>query len=344
MTHPIARHKILSCYQEIRALQRGDMPAPRTVELFVTSACNHNCTGCHTRGLRRARAAHLNIVRAEALLDEWRAMGVEGLEISGIGEPLLYPHLERLLQSAHARGFRAGLLTNGSRLHTADPEVLLRTTRFIRIAFDAADPKTYRAVHGADDLARVEQNVAALLETRGRVGAKTTIGLKALLSKRNKHEIAAMARRARALGVDYVQFKPLRQCRASLCAEECAAAQRDIDAVRREMASRNSGFRVLGGAGREVLSRGCFLSPLHPVVDPHATLFVCPYYTHHAGAHRIGSLRNKPFAALWGSDAHRRCIQATDPAICNTFDCPLIPYNNYAAAAILDDSMHLSIV
>lgn len=344
MTHPIARHKILSCYQEIRTLQRGGMPAPRTVELFVTTACNHRCEGCHTRALRGGRAAHLNIERAETLLEEWRALGVEGLEISGVGEPLLYPHLGRLLERARALGFQAGLLTNGSLLHTADMDLLVRATRFIRIAFDAAAPATYRAMRGADDLARVEQNVAALLEARRRAHASGTIGLKALLSKRNRGEIPDIARRARELGADYVQFKPLRQSGASLSPAECAAAQRAVDAARADMARRNGGFRILGGADRETLAQPCFLSPLHPVVDPRATLYVCPYYTHHPASHRIGSLKNKSFAELWGSPAHRRRIAAIDPAHCNKFDCPLIPYNNFAAQAILADGMHLSIV
>ena len=48
MAHPIDSTKILSCYREIQQLERGRMPAPRTVELFVTTACNHNCIGCHT--------------------------------------------------------------------------------------------------------------------------------------------------------------------------------------------------------------------------------------------------------------------------------------------------------
>lgn len=344
MTHPIARHKILSCYHEIRGLQRGDMPAPRTVELFVTSACNHNCIGCHTRELRNGRAAHLDIARAEALLAEWSALGVEGLEISGIGEPLLYPHLERLLASAHALGFRSGLLTNGSLLHTADAAALVRAARFIRVAFDAANPAVYNEVHGANHLARVEDNVAALVEARRREGADTAIGLKTLVSKRNSGEIPAIARRARELGVDYVQFKPLRRSRESLTAPGCRAAQSLIDQTRDAAAKSNSGFRVLGGMEREQLTEPCFLNPLHPVLDPHAALFVCPYYTHHPRSHRIGSLKNKPFAALWGSPAHRRAIRNIDPAICNAFDCPLIPYNNFARTAILDDSMHLSIV
>ena len=342
MTHPIARTKILSCYHEVKALARGDMPAPRTVELFVTTRCNHNCAGCHTKELRRGRARHLDPARAADLLAEWRALGVQGLEISGVGEPLLYPHLEALLQHAMYLGFSVGLITNGSMLHTADTGLLVRAARFIRVAFDAADRDTYHRIHGADDLDTVVRNVQDLLCARGREKSAATIGLKALVSRHNADRIAHIATRAADLGADYIQFKALRNSSASLALKQCETAHREILKLKNKLESKT--FKVLGGLGREKLAQPCYLSPLHPVVDPAAALFVCPYYSHHPKSHRIGSLKSKSFASLWGSPAHFRKIKNIDPRICNRFDCPLIPYNNFAARAILDDDMHLSIV
>lgn len=343
LTHPVAKTKILSCLQEVRALADGGMPAPRTVELFVTTACNHACTGCHTRALRGPVPAHLDIARARGLITEWAALGVRGLEISGIGEPLLYPHIEDLLDTAAAHGLSAGLLTNGSMLHTVDNRQLLRATRFIRIALDAATPETYRTVHGADDFTRVCGNAEKLIATRRKTRAKTTIGLKALISQRNLGEIPGIAASAHALGADYVQFKALRNHKAALTKKQIPEAGARIQKSKEKYGGEIN-FRVLGGVERERLAQPCCLSPLHPVLDPAAALYVCPYYTHHPATHRIGSLKTKHFADLWGAPAHRRGIKNIDPAICNKFDCPLIPFNNFAKAAILDDAMHLDFI
>lgn len=326
----------------MRAIAGGGIPAPRTVELFVTTACNHACTGCHTRALRGPVPAHLDIARARGLIAEWAALGVRGLEISGIGEPLLYPHIEELLDCAAANGLAAGLLTNGSLLHTVDNERLLRAARFIRIALDAAAPETYRAVHGADDFARVCANAEKLIATRRKIHAETTIGLKALISQRSLGEISGITARARTLGADYVQFKALRSHKAALTKNQIAEAAAAIQKSKETYSGEK--FRVLGGVDRERLAQPCFLSPLHPVLDPAAALFVCPYYTHHPATHRIGSLKTKPFAALWGTPAHRRAIKNIDPEICNKFDCPLIPFNNFAKTAVLEDAMHLDFI
>jgi MoaA/NifB/PqqE/SkfB family radical SAM enzyme len=345
MPHPVHPAKILACEREVKEIIAGGIPAPRTVEIFVTTACNHSCAGCHTAGLRGEKPIHIPVGRTAELLEEWRGMGVRGLEISGVGEPLLHPRLGEILSAAAGLGFSSGLLTNGVFLDAIDNKLLLRTTRFIRVSYDSCDAAAYKKIHGADDLARVEKNVRALLAERRRTGSETTIGMKTLLSNLNKGQVGRIAARAAALGVDYIQFKALRNRKgASFQHDKCWEAQAEIN----KLTAKNSGEKrpaaVFGSTIKELLDQPCFLSPLHPVVDPELNLFVCPFYTHHPRSHRIGSLKKSSFSKLWGSPAHRRSIASIDVSACNLFDCPLIPLNNFARAAIAEDAMHLDFI
>ena len=341
MRNPVHATKILSCADEVKAIYRGEFPSPRTVELFVTSDCNHRCVGCHTKALRGGDVKNLDPDLAAGLLEEWSAIGVRGLEISGVGEPLLYPYINEIIGKARSLGLSVGLLTNGSRLHEADVELLLRACRFIRVSYDSCDAGLYRKLHGADDLERVEKNIAEMVSLKKRLGLRATIGMKTLLSALNDNQIADIAARANLLGADYIQFKALRNSRAMLTRAQSAAADRKINEIRGALAKR---IGVLGGARKERLSQPCRLSPLHPVVDPEGNLYVCPYYTHHPPGHKIGSLKNRSFSQLWGGASHRRAISGIQTSICNIFDCPLIPLNNFASAAIGLDEMHLDFI
>lgn len=343
MQNPVSPAKILCCGDSALELSRGKFCAPRTVELFVTTDCNHSCAGCHTAAQRNGAPEHLDISIALRLLGEWREIGVRGLEISGVGEPLLYPHIEELLYRAAKLGFSSGILTNGSLLHTIDMELLLRSTRFIRVSYDSSDPDAYKKIHSADCLEKVEKNTAQLVKLRKRSRLKTTLGMKTLLSRHNISQMERTAARAAEIGVDYIQFKALRNSKASLSPAALKKASAALVELQERYAKQPQ-FAVIGGLQKELLDQPCFLSPLHPVVAPDASLYVCPYYTHHSPSHKIGSLRTKSFSSLWGSAAHKRSVAAIKSEVCDLFDCPLIPFNNFARPAIVDDEMHLDFI
>jgi len=341
MRNPVHATKILSCTSEVKELLAGRITAPRTAELLVTTDCNHRCVGCRTRTLRGGAVRHLDPDRTVELIAEFREMGVRALEISGMSEPLLYPYLTDIVSAAMKHGLAVGLMTNGARLHEVDAALLLRASRFIRVSYDSCDRGMYRKLCGADDLDTVERNIAGLVALKKRTGARTTIGMKSLLSVQNDVQIADIAERARQLGADYIQFKALRNSRTALTRVQSEAADRQINEVRGKLAKR---IAVLGGTRKERLFQPCRLSPLHPVIDPDLNLFVCPYYTHHAPSHKIGSLKHKAFRDIWGTADHKRAVENIDMRICNIFDCPLIPFNNFAATSIALDEMHLDFI
>lgn len=86
---------------------------PRPVMFLVspTNCCQLNCPFClyggRDKGLELPFADLLRFVEASD------AIGVKTWELTGGGEPLLYPQISELLSELHERDFAVGLMTNG---------------------------------------------------------------------------------------------------------------------------------------------------------------------------------------------------------------------------------------
>jgi pyruvate-formate lyase-activating enzyme len=91
-------------------LRSGFLP-DRIVHLHPTRRCNLACLHCYSESTPRERGA-LDLRRIEGALPVLKAEGYESISLSG-GDPLMYPHLLALVDSAHAHGFKVSLITNG---------------------------------------------------------------------------------------------------------------------------------------------------------------------------------------------------------------------------------------
>ena len=92
------------------------VPLPPVVQIEPTSRCNLRCLGCAHR-YRTGNLADIPFERVKALLDELRGHTAE-IIFSGIGEPLLNPHLVELLAYAkRSPGFHTTIASNFMLMH-----------------------------------------------------------------------------------------------------------------------------------------------------------------------------------------------------------------------------------
>jgi MoaA/NifB/PqqE/SkfB family radical SAM enzyme len=120
----------------VGTVRRAGFLPIRTVHLHATLRCNLACLHCYSSSSPAEREA-LDlpaIVRALAAL---RAEGYEALALSG-GEPLLYPRLAELVESAAHLGYRISLVTNGTRVPACPERVLARLDR-VAVSFDGLE-------------------------------------------------------------------------------------------------------------------------------------------------------------------------------------------------------------
>ena len=135
-------YKLLYNPDRVKTLLEGNIPKPITVEISPTSYCNHACTYCAFDSARNT--AQLEPAVFKKLIRQLSKMGVKSINISGTGEPLIYPNLIQFIKYAKIEErISVGLITNGSLLHKADDE-LAELCSYIRISLDACTAETHK--------------------------------------------------------------------------------------------------------------------------------------------------------------------------------------------------------
>jgi radical SAM protein with 4Fe4S-binding SPASM domain len=347
---PIGSMKILSCYREVQRILQGNMPVPRTLEFFLSNDCNHFCPGCHSRELHKGDVRFLNFDRMKQAVYDASKLGVAGIEISGGGEPLMYPEIDSAIGLMRSRGLKVGMFSNGTLIDEELALFLVDNLLFLRLAFDAGTRETYKKRHGVDDferlLAAIEMLVKAKRDSGGRgdddsPGSGATIGAKYLVSSQNYSELSQAAALAREIGLDYLQYKPLRNSKFSLKGEDLRNAR---DEAQRADELSGNGFEVFGSLRKTRVIGQCFLNPLHPLIDATGSVYLCAFYQHRKETHCIGNINDKSFPEIWYSERHVEAFRNTDPKQCAIFDCPFHDAAILAKEWIVDNRKHLEFI
>lgn len=350
---PIGAMKILSCYREIQDILEGQMPVPRTMEFFLSNVCNHACAGCHSRYMHKNEVQFLDFDKMKEVVTDFAELGVEGVEISGGGEPLMYPQIVSAIAFMRSKGLKVGMFSNGTLLNPELAEFLLENLLFLRIAFDAGTRGTYKKIHGRDDFEKLLDNLRAIVELRSQkpapridaAGKKkqglATLGAKYLVSTRNFSELAAAAELARETGLDYLQFKALRDSKFTLQGEDLKRAKAEAEKAR-ELTTAE--FQVFGSLKKTRPSGRCFLNPIHPVIDAAGDMYLCAFFHHRKDTHRIGNVYKKSFPEIWYSERHFKAFRSTKPKECAVFDCPFHEAAVLAKAWIVENQKHLEFI
>jgi MoaA/NifB/PqqE/SkfB family radical SAM enzyme len=322
--------RILSHYPQLRAIERGEIPFPRTAILYPVYGCNLDCVGCEYAADNSDGLTFFPERRLISLLHELADVGVEGVELCGGGEPTLHPGFAAAVEEGGRRGLRFGLLTNGTAFTERLLERVARHLSYVRVTFDAADEAVYSVVRpskGKSPWPNVLEGFSALLRAR-RDGSPREVSVKFLVNRHNRHQIAEAADLALRLGADGIQFKALRHDPAALTPEETIDAERAIVDARACLAP----FPVTGTVQKTTMHRSCKLTPLQVTIDAYGDVFLCCYYTLRRERHTIGSILEQPFRQLWGSRRHREAIAGITPKECSVFDCRFVRYHDVLEA------------
>jgi radical SAM protein with 4Fe4S-binding SPASM domain len=184
---------------------------PREVQLEVTGACNLACRMCLVRYRpklgKREGAMCFHVFKS--IVDDLPEL--ERLTLQGLGEPLLAPDFDEMVEYACARGVRVGFNTNGTFLTRERAERFVRAgVDWLHISLDGATRETYEGIRDGSDFEKVRGNIAGLVEVRRELGAdRPTIQLVFVAMRRNLHELSALVRLAADLGVESVWVQNL---------------------------------------------------------------------------------------------------------------------------------------
>lgn len=196
--------KIFNYPERLADFKKGIPCKPITVAIHATNQCNCKCRYCNYQWLRDD--ATLDHQQWTTILRKLKAEGVQGINITGGGEPLLNPYLKKAIELAKRLGFHLGLITNGICLNQYHGHI--EYFDWIRVSVDADNQKDYKAIRGVDEFDRVIHNLEQVIELKRELFLDTTIGVHVVAIPENIDSLTQMAYFYKNMGVDYFQFRP----------------------------------------------------------------------------------------------------------------------------------------
>lgn len=181
----------------------GRIPAPTVVSIESTRFCNLRCPMCEFVDLGTvATGPHMPLADFTKIVHGLPA-GVERVQLTVTGEPLLTRDLDKMIDVVAARGLRLDVLTNGMLLAGKVVEQLLPVLGRLQISFDGATKATFEKIRVRSDFERVCRNVRAfVLRMRELpVAQHPQVGLECTLMRDNIEELPDLVDLAVELGV-----------------------------------------------------------------------------------------------------------------------------------------------
>jgi MoaA/NifB/PqqE/SkfB family radical SAM enzyme len=280
--------------------------------------------------------------RALSLLEEMKAAGVQAVQFTGGGEPLLAPGHKRIFEHALELGFKCSLVSNGVAL---TPEVIHLLPRFswVRISVDAGTSETYsktRTTHPSN-FAKVLNNLSSIAMAIRRAESECVLGMGFVVMPHNWQELELGTLVARAADCQNIRLS------AMFGPDDEKPYLEIYDDIKREIdkakTHETDNFKVydLFGDRIEDLRLG---NPDYPVcakmhycsyVGADMQLYICCVYSYNQRgklAGDLGNLKERRFDEFWASEERRQFMESFDPRGCER--CQFNP-SNRAVNALL---------
>jgi len=149
--------KLFKHLDSLQALQNGQS-SPVMLHISPTNLCNMKCSHCCFFGRNRTQNLSLDII--QAAVDSFSKYGLKSLELTGGGEPTLYPEMGALMEWLKETGWPVGMNTNALSIHNVPT---WDAFRWVRVSLNILNVES-----DADDFLR---NVRFIQDTGTRVTA-----------------------------------------------------------------------------------------------------------------------------------------------------------------------------
>ncbi|MFH1456815.1 MAG: radical SAM protein [Patescibacteria group bacterium] len=325
-TNKLIHHKsrVKQILQYNDSLKVNLMPFPITVEFDLVKSCNQGCRWCNFKSWSK-RQEFFPIEQIDNLFVDLKKIGVKAIEIVGGGEPLLHPHINKIISKAHHYGFDLGLITNGTLL----PKIFsnIDNFTFIRISLDAATAPTYvdthyyykKSVNKEKDFDRVLKNIDSLSKQI----SNNKIGVAFLITPWNYNEIEQTATKVKALGAGYIVYRPASGI--NIKKNDLQKYWRDVNKLLRKAKQyENQKFKVYSSAKSRWLfaqkkkqTNGyCLGSLVYAVVEADGNIPFCNLFRGRK-KYSLGNIVNgNSFSKIWRSKKHQNMFKQIDVKYC----------------------------
>lgn len=321
--------------EQAHQLDLADLHHPDILTFSITGACNLACCHCWVKAGETTSLTHVPAEILLRLVEEFAAIGGNGIRITG-GEPLCNPGWLNILQRSCTLGFTTVILQTNAMLIKDEHLTPLHELDFpgltIQISLDGVTPRTHDIVRGEGAFSGVMHGIEMLVNE----GLGKRISLFFTEMRHNLHEIPELLDLAERMGIGSVSTGAMVLCgrasETSLIApprveQYIALLERyDQDARFRALYARIGTVAALEWRKGESIRQECCTFVKNPYLTPSGRLYPCLMC--HADEYSITGVFEKGLAAafiegapLWSS-LHRisRC-RADEIPECQ--DCPV---------------------
>lgn len=207
--------------KNIRSIKSGKYNniTPVAAELDLSSKCVYNCKWCPYQENRKDYCLS-DEEKGINIVNKLSQFGVRLVVLTGGGEPLLSPCVEKVVETCRKNKMIVTLYTNGYLLNDLRAYHLMsRGISEIRISLDdVSSYENYNIVHGLskdnpDAFETVKNNFQRLVSLRTRIGFGTRIGASFLISDKTIQNIVTSAKILRKWmqrfgPLDYIVIRP----------------------------------------------------------------------------------------------------------------------------------------
>ena len=115
------------------------IPAAQSLQVALTEKCNLSCKFCSVVNReKKYEFDYDNLIQATR---QFISLGIDTVEITGGGDPLLYPHLNDYVRFLIKKNLQIGLITNGIGINEIIDKNVLNNLSWIRISANVYDYK-----------------------------------------------------------------------------------------------------------------------------------------------------------------------------------------------------------
>src|ERR1700735_563256 len=182
---------------------------PVCLYLETTNRCNLLCTTCPRTYEELEPPADMSWQLFCSIVDQIPNLGRAVLH--GVGEPMLVKNLPRMVRYLKDRGTYVLFNTNGTVLNEKNGRALIEAELDeLRVSFDAANAKSYKAIRGKNYFNRILKNVRAFRDLQEReVHAKPRVSAWLTGLRETVEELPDFVRVAAETGIKEVHLQRL---------------------------------------------------------------------------------------------------------------------------------------
>ena len=181
---------------------------PRFIDLALTDNCNLKCIMCVRTTDKTIELNELNFEQVKNIIDKVSEYATTIQLAGGLGEPLLYRHIFDAIEYSKEKGLEVLLTSNGTLLNTKNIDRLINSgLDYLSLSIDGATKETFETIRAGANFDRTITGIRNLCRIRDKKKANLKIEfVPVIMIGKNLHEVSALVRLAKEVGVDGIAF------------------------------------------------------------------------------------------------------------------------------------------